>query len=93
MLGMLKTRGVMMNRSKARRMTMPNTILLVDDEPNVRRALSRSLRGEGYQIVEASSAHEAFEILKHRAVDVIISDHLMPDMSGVEFLKVVRMRW
>jgi DNA-binding NtrC family response regulator len=76
-----------------RRSIMPYTVLLVDDEPNVRSSLRRSLRGEGYDFVEASGPAEAMEILKQRTVDVVISDLAMPGMGGIEFIKVVRFRW
>ncbi|MBI5481792.1 MAG: response regulator [Deltaproteobacteria bacterium] len=72
---------------------MPYTVLLVDDEPNVRSSLRRSLRGEGYDFVEASNPEEAIEILKQRKVDVVISDLTMPGMGGLEFIKIVRFRW
>jgi DNA-binding NtrC family response regulator len=72
---------------------MSYTIMLVDDEPNVRSSLRRSLRGEGYEFVEAPGPEEAIAILKERKVDVVISDLAMPGMGGIEFIKVVRFRW
>jgi DNA-binding NtrC family response regulator len=72
---------------------MSYTVLLVDDEPNVRRSMRRSLRGEEYEIVEAGGPEEAMEILKQRKVDVVISDLAMPGMGGIEFIKLVRFRW
>jgi DNA-binding NtrC family response regulator len=72
---------------------MPYTVLLVDDEPNVRSSLRRSLRGEGYEFVEAADPEEAIDRLKEHKVDVVISDLTMPGMGGIEFIKVVRFRW
>jgi DNA-binding NtrC family response regulator len=72
---------------------MPYTVLLVDDEPNVRSSLKRSLRGEGYEFVEASDPEAAIAALKQRKVDVVISDLAMPGMGGIEFIKIVRFRW
>ena len=72
---------------------MPYTVLLVDDEPNVRSSLRRSLRGEGYDFVEAADPEEAINVLKERKVDVVISDLTMPGMGGIEFIKIVRFRW
>jgi DNA-binding NtrC family response regulator len=72
---------------------MSYTVLLVDDEPNVRSSLRRSLRGEAYDIVEAEGPEAAFEVLRNRKVDVVISDLAMPGMGGIEFIKVVRYRW
>ncbi|MBX7098329.1 MAG: response regulator [Myxococcaceae bacterium] len=67
-------------------------ILLLDDEPNVAKALGRSLRREGYQVEMANDAGTAFTMLKEREFDLVISDHLMPTMTGLEFLKLVRNR-
>ncbi|WP_272901994.1 EAL domain-containing protein [Candidatus Reidiella endopervernicosa] len=66
------------------------TLLLVDDEPNILRALKRTLRDEGYHILAAESADEAFELLAQNEVDVIVSDQRMPKMNGVELLNIVK---
>lgn len=66
------------------------TLLIVDDEPNILNALTRLLRREGFQILSASSPREAFEHLAKHPVQVILSDQRMPDMSGTEFLARVR---
>jgi two-component system, probable response regulator PhcQ len=68
---------------------MPYTILLVDDEPLVTEALKRALPKEPYLVLSASSAGRALEILARQAVDVVISDEMMPGMPGSEFLAVV----
>ena len=69
---------------------MPHTVLLVDDEPNVLAGLRRALRKEGYEILCATSADEAFVFLQAKAVDVVLSDQNMPDMPGTVFLARVR---
>ena len=66
------------------------TLLLVDDEPHILSSLTRLLRREGYQILTATSPTEAFEMLAKQAMQVVISDQRMPDMSGTEFLSRVR---
>ncbi len=66
------------------------TLLLLDDEENVLRALVRLLRRDGYNIETASNARQAFEILAAQPVQVIISDQRMPDISGTEFLSRVK---
>jgi EAL domain-containing protein (putative c-di-GMP-specific phosphodiesterase class I)/CheY-like chemotaxis protein len=63
------------------------TLLLVDDEENVLASLKRLLRRDGYRILTASSGAEGLEILACNTVDVIVSDHRMPHMTGVEFLR------
>lgn len=69
---------------------VPPTLLLLDDEPNILRALSRLLRRDGYRIFTANSAREAFAILASNEVHVIISDQRMPEMCGTEFLAQVK---
>lgn len=68
------------------------TLLLVDDEENVRNALRRSLRKENYIVHTAAGPHEGLDLLKQHAIDVVISDHLMPKMTGLEFLRLVHDR-
>ncbi len=64
----------------------PPTLLIVDDEAQILAALKRSLRRERYEIVAVESAAAALRILDERCVDVILSDHKMPGMSGVQLL-------
>ena len=72
---------------------MPNPrILVVDDEVSVREGLGRSLHGTGYEVIFADGPESALTILRDEPVDVVVSDHLMPGMTGLEFLKVVRDR-
>jgi len=66
------------------------TILLVDDEPNVTDALKRAFRREPYELLTATSAFAAQQILERQHVDVVVSDEQMPGMSGSEFLSSVR---
>jgi diguanylate cyclase len=66
------------------------TLLIVDDETNVIASLVRLLRNDGYRILTAHNAQQAFDILALDAVHVIISDHRMPVMTGAEFLGKVK---
>jgi response regulator RpfG family c-di-GMP phosphodiesterase len=66
------------------------TLLLLDDEPNVLSALVRLLRRDGYHILLAHNAQEAFSLLATHEVQVVVSDQRMPDMNGTEFLSRVR---
>jgi len=68
-------------------------ILFVDDEANVLKALRRLFHNEPYTAYFASSGAEGLEILRQNAVDLIISDMRMPEMSGAEFLAQVFMQW
>jgi response regulator RpfG family c-di-GMP phosphodiesterase len=65
--------------------------LIVDDEPGVRAALARVLRRDGYEIFLCASGEEGLSVLRQRPVDVIISDHLMPGMRGIDFLGMARL--
>ena len=67
-------------------------ILVVDDEINICNALRRSLRKEGYEILVANEPAQGLEILKAEKIDLVLSDHLMPNMTGLEFLSIVRDR-
>ncbi len=66
------------------------TLLLLDDEPNVLSSLMRLLRRDGYRILQAHNASEAFSLLATHEVQVVVSDQRMPEMSGTEFLSRVR---
>jgi DNA-binding NtrC family response regulator len=68
------------------------SILVVDDDDNARHGLGLALRSGGYRVSFAASAESALEFLRVEPVDVVISDHCMPGMSGLEFLKLVRDR-
>jgi two-component system, probable response regulator PhcQ len=68
------------------------TILFVDDEESVRNALRRSLRKGDYRLFFADGPKQAFDLLREQAIDIIVSDHLMPGMTGLEFLKLARDR-
>lgn len=67
-------------------------ILVVDDEETVRESLASILAREGYRVSVAESAEEGLRILKDQPIQLLISDHNMPQMSGLEFLKLVRER-
>jgi PAS domain S-box-containing protein len=62
--------------------TSPRTILIVDDEPAIRAALSLYLEREGHTVDAVSSAREALEHARSRRYDAILLDLRMPDMSG-----------
>jgi signal transduction histidine kinase len=68
----------------------PRAVLVLDDEPNVLAGLRRALRKEPYDLLCASAADAAFDMLQSRAVDIVISDQDMPGMTGTVFLTKVR---
>lgn len=65
-------------------------VLLVDDDEDVLVLIKRVLSPDGYRILTASNASEGFEVLSKHEVDVVISDHEMPGMTGVDFLQRVK---
>lgn len=66
------------------------TILCVDDEMSILNALKRLLRKEGYKLLFANSGKEGLELLSENEVHLVISDQRMPEMSGTEFLEIVK---
>ena len=68
----------------------PRNLLLVDDEPNILSALKRTLRKNSYTIFTAASGKEGLDLLANHEIGVIISDQRMPQMTGVEFLRKVK---
>jgi DNA-binding NtrC family response regulator len=65
-------------------------VLIVDDEADVRSAIGRSLRREGYELHFASGGPEALDILQRVEIDIVITDHRMPGMTGLELIKLVK---
>ena len=72
---------------------LTNRVLLVDDEPLVRKLISRHLLAAGYIVRMADDGLDAIGKLHGEIPDLIISDLKMPRMSGVELLHVVRKRF
>ena len=65
-------------------------ILVVDDEPQIRRSLQVNLEGKGYAVVTAESAEQALQATANRVPDVIVLDLLMPGMDGMELTRKIR---
>jgi response regulator RpfG family c-di-GMP phosphodiesterase len=70
-----------------------HTVLCVDDEPNILSALKRLLRKEDYRLLTAGSGKEGLTTLSQNKVEVVVSDHRMPEMNGTEFLKEVKQHY
>lgn len=67
--------------------------LVIDDEELVRLSTAEMLEGLGYETIEASSAEVALQILEKRAVDLLVTDHLMPGMTGTDLAKIASERF
>jgi DNA-binding NarL/FixJ family response regulator len=69
---------------------MSAKLLLVDDEPGVRESVQAYLEDSGYQVQVASNAKDAWDILQQNQPDLVISDLMMPQVDGYQFLKQMR---
>jgi len=69
---------------------MKGHILIIDDEEQLRKLLSRIIGLEGFKVEEAGTIKDGFDILKRKEVDVVLCDVKLPDGNGVEFVKEVK---
>jgi type II secretory ATPase GspE/PulE/Tfp pilus assembly ATPase PilB-like protein/FixJ family two-component response regulator/RNA polymerase subunit RPABC4/transcription elongation factor Spt4 len=69
------------------------TLLFVDDEAGVLSAMQRIFMEENYAVLTATSAEKALTILERQPVQLVISDHRMPGMTGAELLKAIKEKW
>jgi len=63
------------------------SILLVDDEEKILRALGRALRDAGHQVAETTSPRQAQRLLGERPFDVLLVDNMMPEISGLDLIR------
>jgi two-component system KDP operon response regulator KdpE len=66
------------------------TILVVDDEPQIRRVMRTTLASNGYAVLEARSGEEALETLREEHPDLVLLDVNMPGMGGIEACREIR---
>ena len=66
------------------------TVLIVDDEPPIRRFLRTSLAAQDYAVIEAASGAEALRAMASEAPDLVILDLGLPDMNGTEVIRAIR---
>lgn len=69
------------------------SVLVVEDDRDLRYLLSVRLVSAGYRVYEAANGLEALEQMEKHSVDAVLTDHHMPKMDGFEFLAVSRVRW
>ncbi len=72
---------------------MQSTILIVDDEKNIRDGLAEAFSLEGYATLAAQDGQEAQNILDDHYVDLVVTDLKMPKVSGMELLQYIKRRW
>lgn len=68
------------------------TLLIADDEPNIRRVLEAIFKKDGYNVLIAENGVRALELASKTPPDVLITDLIMPDMNGVELLQKIKER-
>jgi len=73
-------------------MTALRRVLVVDDDPAVRKSFDRVLTGKGYAVITAENGEEALRKLNEEKYDLVYSDIRMPGMSGLEVAEKVRAR-
>jgi DNA-binding NtrC family response regulator len=69
---------------------MAERLLLVEDEDTLCASLQRVFMAEGYEVDRADSAESAFKLLENRSYDLIITDIILPGISGIELLTKYR---
>jgi CheY-like chemotaxis protein len=69
---------------------MGHNILVVDDVGAIRKVLRRVLEGAGYHVSEAADADSALRQLRHKTVDVVLTDVHMPGANGLELARLVQ---
>ena len=67
-----------------------NSILVVDDNPEIFKVFNTRLHNDGWRIFTALNGKEALQVLDENPMDLIISDIRMPEMDGIELLRRVR---
>ena len=68
----------------------PATILLVDDEELLRAGVQEMLEMAGYAVISAPNGEQAMTCLTEQAIDLVITDLVMPKMDGVDFVQQLR---
>jgi adenylate cyclase len=66
------------------------TVLVIDDELNIREMIAETLEADGYTVLQADTGARALEVLGLRSVDIILSDIQLPDTSGIELASRIR---
>ncbi len=71
-------------------MTSKTEILIIDDDPNLRKTLSDILRAKGYETIAAKDGTEGLDLLKQNSYNLALIDLQLPDISGLEILKRIK---
>src|SRR6185369_9250589 len=77
------------NTAEAPAAPTKGTVLVVDDEPSNRESLERIFQREGYRVLLAESGRKALDVCRAHRVHVVVTDLMMPGMTGLELLKAL----
>src|ERR1700723_2997646 len=69
---------------------MPDRILVIDDEPQITRVLRAAISAQGYDVRTANDPEEGLQVYRDWAPDLVITDLMMPGMSGVDLTRAIR---
>lgn len=69
---------------------MAKTIMIVDDSASIRQVVSLTLRGAGYEVLEAGDGKEALTKLRGQKIGLFISDVNMPNMDGISLVRALK---
>lgn len=68
---------------------MSETVLVVDDQPGIRKLILTALAPHGYDLIEAENGAKAVELSKTHKIDLLITDIVMPDLSGPDLVSAL----
>ncbi len=71
-------------------MSLHRTVLVADDEPNIRRVLEAMFQKDGFTVLTAENGKRAIEAASSTPIDILVTDLIMPDMTGVDVLRAVK---
>ncbi len=71
----------------------PQKILIVDDDASIRELLAQFLDRKGFAHADAENGRKALDLLEHHSFTIIITDLIMPQIDGLELLKIVKQSW
>ena len=78
------------DENELRRLKSAITVLIVDDERSIVRALKKNLELENYKVITAGNAEKGYQLYKENSPQIILTDLMMPGVSGIEYLDLIR---
>jgi CheY-like chemotaxis protein len=67
-------------------------VLVLDDEDEVRSVLMRALQRAGHEVLEAADGREGLDVVRTQAIDLVVTDLVMPEVDGLEFMRELARR-